>query len=45
MEGPLADWYFKDKKRASIPFALEKRGEPSKMITLRALQVLGRVDG
>ena len=28
-----------------IPFTLEKPGEPSKMITLTALKVLGRADG
>ncbi len=27
------------------PFALERAGEPSKMITLTALKVLGRIDG
>ena len=45
LEGPMADWYFKDPKRAPISFTLEKPGEPSKMITLKALQVLGRLGG
>lgn len=37
--------YYRDhpKEQRSIPFALEKAGEPSKMITLRALLVLDRV--
>lgn len=39
LEGSMAEWY---KKRMPTPFALEKPGEPSKMITLRAMQVMKR---
>ncbi len=45
LEGGQADWYRKHPKDAPTPFALEKAGEPSKMITLRALQVQQRLDG
>ncbi len=44
LEGSMKQWYEKNPKRKPIPFALEKPGKPSKMITLRAMQVLGRVD-
>jgi len=44
LEGNMADWYRKHPKDAPTPFALEKAGEPSKMITLRALQVLRRLE-
>ena len=44
LEGGVADWYRKHPKQAPTPFALEKAGEPSKMITLRALQVLRRLE-
>ena len=40
LEGSLAKGYA---KRPPSPFALERPGEPSKMITLRALRVLERV--
>ena len=43
-EGGMAEWYKAHPKKAPTPFALEKVGEPSKMITLRALQVLKRLD-
>jgi hypothetical protein len=43
VEGPIAEWFRSHPNRAPIPFALEKPGEPSKMITLRALQILKRV--
>ena len=43
VEGSMADWFRKHPKDAPTPFALEKAGEPSKMITLRALQVLHRL--
>jgi hypothetical protein len=43
VEGGIAEWYKKHPKRAPIPFALERLGEPSKMITLRALLVLKRL--
>ena len=42
VESPQARWDKKHPKQASIPFALEKPGEPSKMITLNALKVLNR---
>lgn len=45
LEGATAEWYAKHPKDAPTPFALEKVGEPSKMITLRAMQVLHRLDG
>ncbi len=44
VEGSIADWIRKNPKRAPTPFALEKVGEPSKMITLTALVVLRRVN-
>jgi len=44
-EGGVADWYAKHPKRAPTPFGLEKPGEPSKLVTLKAMQVLKRVDG
>lgn len=43
VEGGIKEWYEKHPKDAPTPFALEKVGEPSKMITLRALRVLRRV--
>ncbi len=43
LEGSYARWYEKNPKRRPIPFALEKPGESSKMITLRAMQVLERL--
>lgn len=43
-ESPQAKWDKDHPKQASIPFALEKPGEPSKMITLTALKVLSRVE-
>jgi hypothetical protein len=44
LEGKMAEWYAKNPKRAPTPFALETPGEPSKMITLRALVVLDRIE-
>ena len=44
-EGGVADWYAKHPKRAPTPFGLEKPGEPSKLVTLKAMQVLKRVEG
>src|SRR2546422_1771489 len=43
LEGAMAAWYAKYPKNALIPFALEAAGAPSKMVTLRAMQVLSRV--
>ena len=45
VEGGMAEWIAKNPKQAPTPFALEKVGEPSKMITLRALTVLDRLAG
>ena len=44
VEGKTAEWFAKHPRRAPTPSALEKVGEPSKMITLRALTVLKRVE-
>ncbi len=44
LEGAAAEWYRKHPKQAPTPFALEKVGAPSKMITLRAMRVLHRLD-
>jgi hypothetical protein len=43
-EGGAAEWYVKHPKQAPTPFALEKVSEPSKMITLKALRVLKKVE-
>ena len=43
VEGAMLAWYTKNPKRTPTPFALEQAGKPSKIITLRALQVLQRV--
>lgn len=45
VEGNIAEWYAKHPKGAPTPFGLEAVGQPSKMITLRALTVLRRVEG
>lgn len=42
-ESPQAKWDREHPKQASIPFALEKPGRPSKMISLNALKVLNRI--
>ena len=44
VEGGMGEWYSKHPKHAPTPFGLEKAGEPSKMITFRALNVMKRVD-
>ena len=44
VEGGVGEWYAKHPKQAPTPFGLEKPGEPSKLITLKAMQVLNRVD-
>jgi len=44
IEGDIAEWYAKHPKQAPKPFALEEPGKPSKMITLRAMQVLKRLE-
>ena len=43
VEGGMADWYSKHSNQAPTPFALEKAGRPSKMVTLRAMLVLNRL--
>ena len=43
VEGNMAEWFAKHPKQAPTPFALERPGEPSKMITLRAMRVLRRL--
>ncbi|MHB1867866.1 MAG: prenyltransferase/squalene oxidase repeat-containing protein [Nitrososphaerales archaeon] len=43
VEGGMGEWYAKHPKQAPTPFALEAVGEPSKMITLKAMQVLERL--
>jgi len=42
-EGGVGEFYAKHPKQAPTPFALEKVGEPSKMITLRAMIVMKRL--
>ncbi len=44
VEGATAEWFAKHPKEAPTPFALEKPGQPSKLITLRAMQVLRRLE-
>ena len=43
VEGKAAEWYTKSPKDKPTPFALERPGEPSKMITLKAMLVLKRL--
>jgi hypothetical protein len=43
-ESSQASWDKKHPKKASIPFALETPGKPSKMITLTALKILNRIE-
>ncbi len=43
LDGAAAEWYRANPKHAPTPFALEKAGEPSKMVTLKALTVLKRL--
>jgi len=42
VDGGMARWFAAHPKERPIPFALERAGAPSKMITLRALVVLAR---
>ncbi len=44
VEGATADWFAKHPKDRPTPFALEEVGAPSKMITLRAMRVLRRLE-
>ena len=43
-ESPQGKWDKRHPNEASVPFALETVGEPSKMITLRAMKVLHRLN-
>jgi hypothetical protein len=43
VEGGMADWYSKHSNQSPTPFALEKPGRPSKMVTLQAMLVLQRL--
>jgi hypothetical protein len=45
VEGGIAEFYAKHPKERPIPFALERPGQPSKMITLKAMLVLKRLNG
>lgn len=45
VEGGVREWYAKHPRDAPTPFALEEVGKPSKMITLRAMRVLQRLEG
>lgn len=42
-ESPQGRWNKEHPRQATTPFALEKPGKPSKMITLTSLKVLGRI--
>ncbi|MFQ5907745.1 MAG: prenyltransferase/squalene oxidase repeat-containing protein [Thermoplasmata archaeon] len=44
VEGGYANWLLKNPKKRPTPFSLEAPGAPSKMITLRGLQVLDRLE-
>ncbi len=44
VEGGTAAWFEKHPKDRPTPFALEKVGAPSKMITFRAMRVLRRME-
>ena len=45
VEGAMLAWYARNPRRTPQPFALERPGKPSRMVTLRALRVLQRVGG
>lgn len=44
VEGGIAEWFAKHPRQTPTPFALEKVGEPSKMITLNAIRVLKKLE-
>ena len=44
-ESPQGRWDAEHPRQATTPFALEEAGKPSKIITFKALQVLGRIEG
>jgi hypothetical protein len=39
----MAEWFKAHPKQAPVPFSLEKVGQPSKMISLKAMMVLKRL--
>ncbi len=43
VEGPIAEWLRDHPKQRPVPFGLETPGRPSKIITLKALQILTRI--
>jgi hypothetical protein len=43
--GGMADWYRRNPKHKPTAFSLETPGRSSKMVTLTAMGVLGRIDG
>ena len=43
-ESPQGKWDSEHPRQATTPFALEEPGKPSRMITLKALKVLDRID-
>ncbi len=45
VEGPIAAWYDRHPKDRPVPWALERPGQPSRMITLIAQHILERVEG
>jgi hypothetical protein len=44
IEGGMAEWYSSHVSQSPVPFALERVGRPSKMVTLRAMTVLQRLE-
>ena len=44
VEGGMADWFKAHPKQARTPFSLETVGEPSKIVTFRAMTVLRRLE-
>ena len=44
LEGGMDEWYRNHPKLTPTPFSLEEAGEPSKIVTFRALRVLKRMD-
>ena len=43
VEGAMAEWYERHPKQRPVPFAIEDVGQPSKIITLRAMTVMNRI--
>ena len=44
VEGPIAAWFQRHPNQRPTPFALERTGQPSKMVTLTALRALRAAD-